>query len=153
MQLHHKEKMDGKFLDVMTKVAGSVSSATVGGLFTGLALGPVGILVGAASGALANSVMESSLTKLLKKGMISSKDAGFLSNLLPYLLTAFIRGTDEPITEIDLDTIATTFYEAMVEAIHFNSYILDNIVDQLCSEMKALDIEGAKKVLERLITL
>jgi len=130
-QLQGREKAEGKFTDVVTKVASGVSSAAVGGAITGLALGPVGILLGAAGGTLANSVMESSLATLLKKGLISPKDADFLINLLPNLVLAFVNGINELADAAHGIVLAFDGFEYAEKSKHLQEWITENLLPNL----------------------
>jgi len=130
-QLQGREKVDGKFSDVVAKVAGGVSSAAVGGAITGLALGPVGVLMAAAGGTLAKSVMQSSLATLLKNGLISSKDADFLVNLLPNLVSAFVYGMAELADAVHGIVLVFDGFEYAEKSRHLQEWITESLLPNL----------------------
>ncbi len=130
-QLQAREKPDGTFSDVVPKVAGTVSSAAVGGAVTGLALGPVGILMGAAGGTLAKSVMESSLATLLKNGSISAKEADFLVNLLPNLVSAFVSGVAELADAVHGIVLVFDGFEYAEKSRHLQEWIAESLLPNL----------------------
>jgi len=130
-KLQSKESMDNKVSDVVAKVAGTISSAAVGGAITGLALGPIGALVGAAGGALTNSVMETSIAALLKKGLISHKDANFLSNLLPNLISAFVHGMEKLADEKRGFVLVFDGFDYAEKSRHLNEWITESLFPSL----------------------
>lgn len=89
-----KEQASGKISEVLGSVLGVASATALGGAITGLSLGPIGALLGAAGGILTKEVLASTTTALLNNGLITRNEVSFLNTLLPELTSTFVRGID-----------------------------------------------------------
>lgn len=94
-RLRREDESTGRVSEATGRILGGVSAAAVGSLVTSLALGPVGLLLGAAGGALTKEVLESLTSALIAKGLLSREDAGFLNNLLPRLTASYLSGSEK----------------------------------------------------------
>jgi len=77
----------------------------------------------------------------------------FLYQGLKNLRTLFIATQNKKISDSQLETITPFFYNALAEAIQFNSFILDKILEKIITELMDINVDSARRIIRRLAKL
>ena len=130
-RIQRRDRTEEKLSKTLEDILGDISTAAVGGAVAGLPLGPMGALMSAAGGALTHTVLESTIARLLKNGLISDRDADFLINLLPKLVSTFVQGTKRLADKEKGVVLILDAYEYAQKSKHLSVWITESLLPNL----------------------